>query len=293
MIRKPVVSGQFYEGNFNDLNKQIEACFYSNKGPGDLPVKRRLKKIIGVISPHAGYFFSGPCAAWSYMEIAESEFPDSYILLGPNHYGYESGMSSRDWQTPLGIVETDKEIIKEIEKNSILKVNEQCHEFEHSIEVQLPFLQFASRDNLKELKIVPISIGQDIDFNEVGKQLYEIVNKLNKKVVFIVSSDFTHYGRNYHYLPFTTDVKKRIYELDNNAIELIKKIDLNGFKDYLNKTGITICGYMPILVFLKILDEMKNKENKEIKSEMLMHYTSGDVLGDFKNSVSYVSMVFR
>ncbi|MEM3373691.1 MAG: AmmeMemoRadiSam system protein B [Candidatus Woesearchaeota archaeon] len=294
-IRKPVVSGQFYEGNFNNLNKQIETCFYSNKGPGELPIKRRLNKLIGVISPHAGYFFSGPCASWAYMEIAESEFPHAYVILGPNHYNVFSGLSKKDWETPLGIIKTEKEIIKLLEEKTNLKVNESCHEFEHSIEVQLPFLQFASRDRLDDLRIVPISLGHDIEFRDIGKQLYNVFFNLlkNKKIVFIISSDFTHYGRNYGYLPFTSDIKKRIYDLDNGAIELIKKIDVIGLKEYLNNTGITICGYIPILVFLSMLNEMKEKENKNIKSIVLMHYTSGDVIGDFKNSVSYVSMAFR
>lgn len=303
-IRKSIVAGHFYESSFNELTKQIEACFFSSKGPGGLPLKRRTKNIIGVISPHAGYFFSGACAACSYKEIGESEFPDAYVILGPNHYNFQSGLSIKDWETPFGIIESDRETIKVIEKNTILKLNEEVHLFDHCIEVQLPFLQFVSYDRINDLKIIPISLGNDLNFYEIGKQLYNVFfNKVrNKKFVFIVSSDFTHYGRNYDYLPFRKDIKKNIYELDNSAIELIKNIDIEGFKNYLKKTEITICGYRPILVFLVILKLLKkNKINNNIntnlnfnnKIELLMHYTSGDIIDDFKNSVSYVSMSFR
>ncbi len=289
MVRKSCVAGQFYEGSFEGLNKQIEACFYSKKGPGDLPIKRRNKNIIAVISPHAGYFFSGPCAAWSYMEIAESEFPDAFVILAPNHSDINSGLSLEDWETPLGTIRTHKEIIKGISENTSLKIREDIHLYEHSIEVQLPFLQYANRDKLKELRIIPIGIGNDLDFNILGKELYDYFKKINKKILFILSSDFTHYGRNYHYIPFSTDIPERITSLDKGAIDIIAKLDTQGFKEYINSTRITICGYMPLLVFLAMLENYEKKP----KANLLMHYTSGDILGDYKNSVSYVSMVFK
>ncbi|MEM4397813.1 MAG: AmmeMemoRadiSam system protein B [Candidatus Woesearchaeota archaeon] len=291
-IRKPVVAGQFYEKDFKNLNKQIEACFNSNKGSGVIS-KTRFKNLIAVISPHAGYFFSGACASWAYKEIAESEFPDAYIILGPNHYGFDSGISKKEWETPLGIIETNKEIIELLEKKTSLKINENCHIFEHSIEVQLPFLQYVSCDKIKELKIVPIVIGHELDFKEIGKELFNIYSELEKKkkkIAFIISSDFTHYGKNYDYLPFVSDVKNKINQLDQGAINLIKNLDVNGFYNYLKKTKITICGFSPILVFLTFLNELT--KIKKINSELLMYYTSGDILG-YKNSVSYVSMVFR
>jgi MEMO1 family protein len=289
MARKTVVAGEFYEGNFETLNKQIEECFYSKKGPGDLPAKRTDKKIKAIIAPHAGYFFSGACAAWSYMEIAESKFPDAFLILGPNHYGIGSGVSIEDWETPLGIVRTHKELIKGIVQNTDLKIKEENHVSEHSIEVQLPLLQFANKDRMQDIRIIPVAIGQDLEFEKIGKQLYDFFKKTNKEIVIIISSDFTHYGRNYHYVPFSTDIPERITALDKGAIDLLMNLDTKGFRDYINNTGITICGYMPILVFLAMMD------NSEIKprANLLMHYTSGDLLGDYKNSVSYVSMSFR
>jgi AmmeMemoRadiSam system protein B len=289
MVREPCVAGQFYEKNAEKLEKQLLDCYTSKYGPGDLPVKRTDKKITAIIAPHAGYQFSGPCAAWAYKEIAESKFPYAFILLGPNHFGTGSGISIEDWKTPLGVVKTDKKIAEELSEHTSLKIAEHEHAAEHSLEVQLPFLQFSNKDKIDELKIVPITIGQDIDFMKLGKELADYFKKCNKEVVFIISSDFTHYGPGYHYLPFTTDVPSRISKLDKGAIELILKLDTNGFRDYVNKTLITICGYMPILVYLAMTSEMQMK----ITPKFLMHYTSGDILGDFKNSVSYAAIQFR
>ena len=115
MVREPSVSGQFYESSFDSLNKQIENCFHDKRGPGDLPVEKRSdQRISAVIVPHAGYMFSGACAAWAHKEIAESNFPDAFILLGPNHFGTGSGLSIGDWRTPLGLVKTHKDLIRVI-----------------------------------------------------------------------------------------------------------------------------------------------------------------------------------
>ncbi len=290
MTREPAVCGQFYEGSFEKLNKQIEECYFSKYGPGDLPVKRsEKKKVTGIISPHAGYVFSGPCAAWAHKEIAESKFPNTFILLGPNHFGYGSGMSIEDWTTPFGIVKTDKELILSIKESTELKIAEESHLTEHSLEVQLPFLQYSNKDKIADIRIVPIVIGRDFEYDGLAKSLFSAIKKTNKQVSFIISSDFTHYGRNYHFVPFSSDVPNRISELDKGAIDLILKYDVNGFREYLNKTGITICGYMPILLFLSMTKYMKEVP----KAELLMHYTSGDILGDYKNSVSYAGIVFR
>jgi len=290
MVREPSVSGQFYESSFGALNKQIENCFHDKKGPGDLPIEKRSEqKVSAVIVPHAGYLFSGACAAWSYKEIAESKFPDAFLLLGPNHFGTGSGLSIGDWRTPLGLVKTHKDLIRGIKENTDLNITEHNHITEHSLEVQLPFLQFANKDMMPNLRIIPVTIGKNHDYEVLAKQLHEYLTKTKKNINIIVSTDFTHYGPSYSYVPFTSDIPERISSLDKGAIELITRYDAPGFKDYVNKTGITICGFMPILVFLEM---MKLREEKP-KPHLLMHYTSGDVLGEYKNSVSYVSMVFK
>ncbi len=287
MVRKAVFAGQFYEHNEQDLDKQITECFEGKNGPGALPLNKRAGIIQAIIAPHAGYTYSGACAAWAYKEIAESEFADVYIILGPNHAGNGNALSMQGYETPFGLARVDQEFANALlEKNSELKVDETAHEAEHSIEVQIPFLQFATKDKMHELKIVPIILS-NIDYNKLGLDIKETIIESGKKVVIIVSSDFTHYGRNYHYIPFSTDVKKNIYNRDKQGIELIEKLNADAFMGYIDETMGTICGAFPIATLLKSI--------KSDKIELLQYYTSADLEEEqsYKNSVSYAAMVFR
>jgi len=274
-MREAVVSGSFYEEYPVSLREQIKSCFLSKFGPGKLPGKAT-KETAGVICPHAGYVYSGPCAAHSYKAVAESKKPDLFILLGLSHSGYGSCVSLDDWKTPLGIAKIDKEFGKLLVKNG-LEQNEMAHEEEHSIEVQIPFLQYV----LEDFKFVPIIISDYAAANAVKKA----VEQSGKKVMFIASSDFTHYGSNYGYAPFKTDVKNKMHELDAGAIEQIRKIDAKGFLDYVKKTGATVCGKMPISAMLGCIEAKK--------SDLLKYYTSADISGsDYSTAVGYASIRF-
>jgi len=287
MARKAVYAGQFYEKNEQALDKQITEMFEGNNGPGALPLSKRSKKIQAIIAPHAGYQFSGACAAWAYKEIAEAEFAEVYIIIGPNHSGTGNAISIAGYETPFGVVRVDQEFAKLLlEKNDELKIDEESHALEHSIEVQLPFLQFATKDKMHELKIVPI-ILHDIDYAKLGLDLKETIIESGKKVVIIVSSDFTHYGHNYHYIPFSTDIKKNIYDRDKKAIDFIEALNADGFIGYMDETQGTVCGAFPIAVLLKSL--------KHSKIELLQYYTSADLEEDstYKNSVSYAAILFN
>lgn len=291
MVRKAVYAGQFYESNEQLLDKQITECFEGKNGPGSLPLSKRSKQIQAVIAPHAGYVYSGPCAAWAYKEIAEAEFADVYIIIGPNHSGTGNAISMQGYETPFGLARVDQDFAKLIlEKNDELKINEEAHAQEHSIEVQIPFLQFATKDKMHELKIVPIILN-DIDYAKLGLDLKETIIESGKKVVIIISSDFTHYGHNYHYVPFSKDVKKNIYEQDQKAITFIESLNADGLLGYIDETHGTICGAFPIAVLLKSL--------KHSKVELLQFYTSADLEEDvpegkeYKNAVSYAAILFN
>jgi AmmeMemoRadiSam system protein B len=267
-MRNPVVNGKFYESDKEKLISQIDGCF------GKAGKKHESAKAI--IVPHAGYFFSGKCAAKAYSRITGNRF----IIFGPNHYGSFSGISMEMWKTPLGEVNVDEKLAQKILLKSGLVVREECHFKEHSIEVQLPFLQHMKKD----FTFVPISLGTDIDSFVTGKRLKFL---LDEDATIIISTDFTHYGPGYGYMPFAVDVKKNLKKLDMGAIELIQKKDYHGFRKYLDETNITICGYMGILVLLSMIEDTK------YDVELLDYYTSGDVLGDYRNSVSYASLAIR
>jgi len=287
MTRKAIVNGQFYEASFNELDKQINECFSSKFGPGDLPVKKRTKEIFGIIAPHAGYAFSGPCAAWAYKEIAESKLYDCYIIIGLSHSGFGSCVSLEDWETPFGIIKTDKEFNQKLVEKGI-KQDETAHQQEHSIEVQLPFLQFANKDYLKQMKIAPIIASNDIDFKEIAKKIAETIKELKMKVCIIGSSDFTHYGLNYGYFPFSKEVRENLYKLDKDAIEHIKKLNAYKFLDYVETTGATICGKIPIAATIEASKLLGAK-----KATLLHYYTSGDIVNDYSSAVGYGAVVIE
>jgi len=284
MTRAPVVAGFFYEANSEKLKEQLKNCFVDDKGPGSLKIEKRKGIVRAIIAPHAGYAYSGPCAAWAYKEIGEAEFPDTYIILGTDHSGGSSSIGFDNFETPLGVVRIDQDLGKLISEKTGLPLDKSAHKGEHSIEVQLPFLQFVSGDFENELKIVPILVSHDIDLKEVAMGLKEAMMDSGKRVCIIASSDFTHYGHNYHYVPFTSDIPKNLHELDNKAIEFIKKMDSRGFLDYVEETGATICGILPITLLMQTV--------KASKSSLLQYYTSGDIAGNYKNSVGYASIAF-
>lgn len=285
MVRRPIVAGQFYPNDFNELNTQIEESFNSKFGPGALPIKKRDKEIIGIISPHAGYVYSGPGAAWAYKEIAESKLADLYIMLGLSHSGFGTCLSLEDWETPFGLIQTDKEFGKKLIEKGI-KQDEAAHQQEHSIEVQLPFLQFANKDYLKQLKIIPIITSPDKNYEEIAKIIVETIKELKIKACIITSSDFTHFGLNYAYFPFKDNIKENMYKLDNDAIGHIKALNAYKFLDYTEQTGATICGKYPIAVMLEASKLLGAK-----KAKLLHYYTSGDIVGDYGSAVGYGAIV--
>ena len=191
-MRYPAVAGAFYSASKEGLEKEIKACF--SKGAG-LPKFGNKRSLLAVVAPHAGYVYSGWVAAFSYSKIAENyKEPPTFVIVGPNHTGTGSGVSisKEDWENPLGVVKNDYVLGEAIRENSkFIDFDEVAHRDEHSVEVQLPFLQFL----YKEFKFVPICMMmQDLETAEdVASAVFNAANKTKKEVVLVASSDFTHY----------------------------------------------------------------------------------------------------
>jgi AmmeMemoRadiSam system protein B len=190
-----------------------------------------------------------------------------------------------DWETPLGIVKNDVEFQKVASK--FLPGDERPHNREHSIEVQIPFLQYIMAGKADDnFKIAPIIASPDIDYKEIADAIFNTIKKAKRNVMIIASSDFTHYGFNYGYLPFTRNAKENMQKLDMGAIEKIEKLDAIGFLEYTDKTGATICGKYPIAVLIELCKKLGAK-----KASLLKYYTSGDVTGDYSSAVGYASIM--
>ena len=275
-IRKPVVAGQFYESDKEDLRRTLENCFLDLRGPGEIPKKSKgNKKILGLVVPHAGFIYSGAIAAHSYHMLGINEFADTFIILGPNHTGMGSGVSAMiegSWETPLGVVPINNTIGKNLAKE-IIDVDPSSHSYEHSIEVQLPFLQYIA--NNKDFSFVPICMGmQDIDTSkEVGEILAETIKNQDKKVVIIASSDFSHAGFNYSSMPpENMRVDEYAEKQDLLAIDQILKMNPKGLIEKVQENHITMCGYGPVAAMLTATKKLGAKN-----AELLKYGTSYEV----------------
>ncbi len=279
-FRRPIVAGQFYEGDAEALRLQIKSCFLSNLGPGKLPEVNfhfHPRNVVGLICPHAGYVYSGAVASSGYFELAQDGLPETVVVLGPNHTGYGSGLSlMREgvWQTPLGNVQIDTEIADAIlSETSIVDVDETAHRFEHSIEVQLPFLQYLYGD---KFKLVPLCfLMQDYDSAvEVGRALAEVLDAHN--AVVIASSDMTHY-----------ESAKQAEKKDHLALDAVTALAARRFYETVESQNITACGYAPITALVTYAQSVN------AKAELLSYHNSGDTSGDYSSVVGYASVLFK
>ncbi|MCA9812485.1 MAG: MEMO1 family protein [Nitrosarchaeum sp.] len=273
-IRTPAVAGMFYPEESNELKKSIHRMFLHKLGPGKIPPSDVKKRIYGVICPHAGYMYSGPIAAQSFYSIS-SEAEKLFVIIGPNHWGIGSNvatMKDGGWETPLGTVQIDSDTAIEISKLANIDIDSFSHSREHSIEVQIPILQYMYTD----FKIVPITL---IDQNkETALKLGEAIAKVaqKKNIMIIGSSDFTHYEPN-----------DFAHEQDELLIETILKLDLDRFYAVLNEKNISACGYGAIASTI-----VACKNLGATKGELLKYATSGDVTGDMDSVVGYGSIIF-
>jgi AmmeMemoRadiSam system protein B len=278
-IRKPCVADAFYAGTKSKLTEQIIECFTHRFGPGEVPkpVDQGPRRIVGIVSPHAGYMYSGPVAANGFGKLAADGMPEVFVILGPNHTGTGSGvsiMTEGSWETPLGVIAIDSVLAKQIQKaSSIIDVDEGAHAFEHSIEVQLPFIQFLFKD---AAKFVPICMMmQDLRTSrEIAKTIVE--ESRGKDVVIVASSDFTHYE------PHDSAVRK-----DETAIDAITRLDDGALNELGESSKVTLCGYGPITTLIAAAKLIGG-----VRAELLVHKTSGDITGDKSAVVGYSSLVF-
>lgn len=282
MLRQPAVAGAFYPENPEILKKTIEDCFLGDSGVGEIPKLNTFDGIdypINIMVPHAGYQYSGAIASHGYCNLVQNGFPEVFIILSPNHTGYGSEVSvfnEGEWITPLGNVKVDDEFANEIISHSdIATADFTAHLYEHSIEVQLPFLQYFSND----FSIVPITMGSQTfsASSDLAKAIFEANEELKKSYAVIASTDLSHFNN-----------QEKANTVDGYVLEDIE--DMNEFKlfEEVIQYNITMCGYGPVMTAIS-LSKMTDKNDCEI----LAYGTSGDVTGDLSSVVGYASGIFK
>jgi len=266
VTREPAVAGRFYVGNPLELKRELSTLVKL------LPPEGK-KKILGAVSPHAGYMYSGHIAGELYSKI---DIPRRIVILSPNHTGYGARVSlfpDGYWETPIGNVEVDSELSTLIQSRyKSVERDTEAHRFEHSVEVQLPFLQYLKGD----FRIVPLTLMHltYIECENLSRAISDSIKELGEEALIIASSDLNHYEEQR-----VTEKKDRI------AIEKVLSLDPEGLLDVTSKHDISMCGVIPVTVMLAACLELGAE-----KAELLKHATSGDVSGDYKHVVGYAAI---
>lgn len=266
MVRRPCVADQFYPGNPDTLRKMIEGFVEACEK----------EEVIGAISPHAGYIYSGRVAGILFSHIL---IPDNVLLLGPNHTGLGEMVSlypEGHWETPLGEVEVNGDLSRLIlERIPLVREDTLAHLREHSLEVQIPFLQYFN----PSVRIVPITI-MHMDLErciEVGRALGDLLKDYGEKVLILISSDMNHYE--------SQDVT---ISKDMEAIEEILRLDTRRLWRIVRERDISMCGIIPAVVGIEACRRLGAKE-----ARLLKHMTSGEVSGDYGHVVGYAGIVIK
>jgi len=283
-VRLSAAAGTFYEGDALLLRRRL-AETEAKLPPAD-PAAPPAK---GVVLPHAGYVFSLATAMAALAPFRKREI-GRVILLGPSHYVGFRGVAAADftrWRTPFGDLSAATDLTEKLvaRHSPLVVVRDDAHDREHSLEVQLPLVQYF----FGQPEVLPLVVGS-LSMADV-RSLAPLLAALDSpETLWIVSSDFTHYGSRFRYVPFTEDVPERLREQDHAAAELVAKRDLDGFAAFLGRTGATICGMNPIALFLGILDELDPEHG--IRGVIAAEANSGELTGDYSNAVGYESIRF-
>ncbi|MEA3558927.1 MAG: AmmeMemoRadiSam system protein B [Candidatus Thermoplasmatota archaeon] len=278
-MRRAVASGRFYPSRSGSLRRELDRCF--KDGPGrNRPSEGTVP--IGVISPHAGYTFSGPTAAQSFMAMADGGFPDTIIFLGPNHTGMGKriGMSDEDWETPLGTMELDRDLMDVID----VPIDRACHVQEHSIEVQMPFVQYFD-GSIKQICISMMDQSL-VTARDIGSLMAKVLRSGKKRIGLVASSDFTHCGYAYGYpVPPGMTPGEFARSRDLPVIESLEEFDLDSALRKKEELGTTACGLGPIAA---VIEASKQLGAERIK---VLDYTTSYDIDPSDLAVGYASMV--
>ncbi|HEY3355778.1 MAG TPA: AmmeMemoRadiSam system protein B [Polyangia bacterium] len=285
VTRPAAVAGSWYEGEAAALARQVDGLFgraAAAKEPG--------RKVVAIVSPHAGYRYSGAGAAAGYKLVAGRRY-ERVVVLGPSHHVPFQGVAvtgATHYETPLGAVPVDRAACDRLlAAGEPFRAVPGAERREHSVEMQLPMLQRA----LGSFQLVPLVVGEmDAEgYRRAGRAIRAL---LGDGTLVVASSDFTHRGDGFGYDPFAAlrgapdALREELRALDMGAVDLIRKVDRAGFTAYVDRTGATICGARPIGILLEAL------AGRAPPTELLSYYTSADVVGSWSSSVSYVDLVF-
>jgi AmmeMemoRadiSam system protein B len=277
-VKRSTLAGSWYPKHAATLRATVDELLERAPGAtGD--------RWVGALVPHAGYQYSGAVAAHAYRQL--SRVPATrVVILAPSHRGAYRGIAVPDldaFETPLGQVRVHP-ATGELVESSFVRLDDAPFHGEHSLEIQLPFVQRV----LPDASVVPLLAGSlfDEDYDSVAALLERMADA---STVFVISSDLTHYGWRFDYVPFRPaspeEARRMLRDLDMGAIDPVLRCDPDGFEQYLERTGDTVCGRVPVRAFL-------TWARASLGGTLLDYRTSLDVTGDYEHCVSYAAIAF-
>ena len=276
----PAVAGSWYPRDPDALAGLVDVLLDGAAEPAPAPAG----PIAALIAPHAGFAYSGAVAASAFVKLRGRAF-DRVVLVGPSHHFGFAGAAVPDadtaaFRTPLGAVPIDREAVSALAASPGFHGDDRMFEPEHALEAELPFLQ---RALAAPTPIAPILIGGGASGDDAARVATAIAPWLQGSALLVISSDFTHFGPRFDYVPFTDDVPARIRKLDLGAIRTIESGNAESFSRYVNATGATICGHRAVEVLLRLPLAAQG-------AALLAYDTSGRMTGRWDHSVSYAAL---
>lgn len=278
------MAGSWYPAGSAELAARVDEYIggAGEEEPGDADGQGRP---VALIAPHAGYVYSGPVAGRGFRHLRRDSFA-RVLLLGPSHHAGFTGAvlpEAEAYVTPLGEVPVDSAAVARLRGLPGLRVDDGPFRPEHCLEMEIPFLQRTLEPGWRLLPVLVGAGGGPAVLAQVADALLPVVDP---ETIVVVSSDFTHYGPRFSYVPFRSELPGRIRELDMGAVERILALDRSGFEEYVERTGATICGRRAIDIMLRLLPG-------GLAGSLEAYDTSGRITGDWEHSVSYASLLFR
>lgn len=282
MIREATVAGMFYESNIKLLREAIEDSFKHRLGLGYIPELSLVnpdKKVYSIMVPHAGHVYSLPVASHAYGKLVEDGYPETFVIVCPNHTGFGADVSvfnEGSWIVPNGKCDVDDELANLIiSKSNYASADYLAHQREHSIEVQLPVLKYFESD----FKIVPICMmDQSVEASiDLGNSIYEASQELGRNITLIDSTDLSHFKS-----------QEITLEHDNLFLNEVKSNNIEGVYQTIKNNQISVCGYGPTMASMQF-----SKKLGLNNFEVLQHATSGNITLDYNSVVGYASGIWK
>lgn len=276
----PNLAGTWYPADGRELEGEVRRMLAKEDDP-----EAGADPVVALIQPHAGYAYSGQVAAAGFRQVQGRRF-QRVILLGPSHYETIQGAGIPDaagYDTPIGTVPLDREVLDDLAGRTGFNAVNSPFRKEHCLEIELPFLQEVLEPGWK---LIPVLLGHDMSEDLAARISTGLQRWYDGETLLVASSDFTHYGRSFRYVPFEDDVQEQLSGLDMGAVNRITGGDRAGFRSYVTRTGATICGRNAIDLVMRLVPE-------SARAELLRYDTSGNITSDWKHSVSYAAIAFR